>query len=188
MPQSKNKDEIDNMSFSDGAQLYQTAKQVEKVRRVLQRTIPRAADLRKAVKTSTPLAAVAAAADVVNLALSKDARDNASTAVEKDAEQSGPVVRAVKGFFSPVETAYGIGKMVDDLADSTSAANKAQSAAPSDSEINARYQEARKRSLQRKADDEADRKLREKVKQFNLNRADKRDKTFTEAVESYFPA
>ena len=110
--------------------------------------------LKKTLRGSGVLSGAATAMDVADLALSEESRKQAAADVEQSAANDGAVIRMAKGYFDPLRTAYGIGKMVGDLAESTAAAKKAAKGLPSDVEYSARNRAARERSLKRKADEE----------------------------------
>jgi hypothetical protein len=116
--------------------------------------------LRKAARGSGVLTGVAAAADIADLALNKETREKAAADVEHSAVNDGAVTRMVKGYLDPARTAYGIGKMVGDLMESTAAAKEAAKGLPSEAEYDARNRAAREKYLKRKAD-EAKRKEQE---------------------------
>jgi hypothetical protein len=153
MPRQTDKTSQDNTSVTPSKLLrtLDMAKKYSDTARVLRKSAPTMSKLSAATK-GVPTAAVAAAAiDLATLASSKKARDKAAAAVESDAQQSPAILRAFKGFTDPINTGYGIGTMLSDLAESTYGASKAKAREPSDKDLAARYMEARRRSEMRKA-------------------------------------
>jgi hypothetical protein len=150
LPSNKTAQVSDTPDFTDFMSAADTAKKYRDVVDVLRKASATAPKIRGAMKGVPLLSQAAAAIDIADLAASKKTRDAAIAEVEQDAQNAPAIVRATKGFFDPFKTAYGIGKMVSDLADSTTAAKKAAANAPSDEDIAARYLEARRRAEMRK--------------------------------------
>jgi hypothetical protein len=159
-PQNNNDKKTGLKELGIAARGADNALKFVKFRDEIQKSAPNIKALKKTLRGSGVLSGAATVMDVADLALSEEARKQAAADVEQSAVNDGAVTRMVKGYFDPVRTAYGIGKMVGDLADSTAAAKKAAKGLPSDAEYEARNRAARERSLKRKAD-EAKRKQQE---------------------------
>lgn len=89
--------------------------------------------------------------DVGRLALSKKAREEEADRVRQMAEESGAGSRFVTGLLDPVNTAYGIGRLIGDTAQAERDAAEATAAAPSDEQLNAAYLKNKQKREQEKS-------------------------------------
>ena len=100
--------------------------------------------LKKGLKGVPALSIIASAVEAAEM-IDPENRQEAIDQVYRDAEIASAPERFAKGFFSPAETAMGIGAMLKDLGESRAAAKKSALNAPSDDELMRRYLEAKER-------------------------------------------
>jgi hypothetical protein len=119
--------------------------------------------------------------DVGRLALSEDARQEEADKVLEMAENSSAVDRFTTGLLDPVNTGYGIARLIGDTVTATREANKSAAAAPSDEEIANRYEQAKLAKRQKEAERQA--LEAEKEKQSFTEAADKRIASAVQPIE-----
>jgi hypothetical protein len=93
--------------------------------------------------------------DLGRLALSEQAREEEAARVAQMAEDSDPASRFVTGLLDPVNTAYGIGRLIQDTLQAERDAAEAEAAAPSYGERAAAYLTNKKKREQEKSFREA---------------------------------